>query len=65
MGIGASIVLFAIGAILAYAVSWQLQGVNLHVIGIILMAVGAAGLLLSLLMGLVRPHRTHLDDRVP
>ena len=49
MGVGASIVLIAIGAILAWAVSADVDGVNLNMVGIILLVVGAIGLLLSLI----------------
>jgi hypothetical protein len=49
MGIGTSIFLIAVGAILNYAVSVQTDGVNLHTVGVILMVVGAIGVLLSLI----------------
>lgn len=49
MGIGVSLFLIAIGAILAWAVEVETSGVNLDSIGVILMVVGAIGLLLSLL----------------
>ena len=48
MGIGASIFLFAVGAVLTWAVTLTTTGVNLHTIGVILMIVGAVGLLVSL-----------------
>jgi Domain of unknown function (DUF6458) len=44
MGIGGSIGLIAVGAILTFAVSWHLAGVNLTLVGLIMMAVGAIGL---------------------
>ena len=49
MGIGTSIFLFAIGAILTFAVTVTTEGFNLHTIGIILMIVGAVGAVLSLM----------------
>ncbi len=49
MGIGASLFLIAVGAILAWAVDASLSGIDLNMIGIILMIVGVLGLLLSLL----------------
>ena len=49
MGIGISIFLLAVGAIITFAVNVTTQGVNLHAVGVVLMAVGAIGLLLSLL----------------
>ncbi len=48
MGLGTSIFLIAVGAILDFAVDVQTQGFNLHTIGIILMIVGAVGAVLSL-----------------
>ena len=49
MGIGVSLFLIALGAILAWAVDATLSGVDLDVVGVILMIVGALGLLLTLL----------------
>jgi hypothetical protein len=49
MGIGTSIFLLAVGAILTYAVDVDTEGVNLDTIGVILMIVGIIGILLSLL----------------
>ena len=49
MGIGVSIFLIAVGAILAFAVEVNAEGVNLETIGFILMIVGGIGLLASLL----------------
>ena len=49
MGIGVSLVLIAVGAILVWAVNATVSGLELHTIGWILMAVGVAGALLSLL----------------
>ncbi|HEV3226287.1 MAG TPA: DUF6458 family protein [Acidimicrobiales bacterium] len=46
---GTSIFLIAVGAILDFAVNWRVQGVDLKTIGLILMVVGAIGVLLSLL----------------
>lgn len=49
MGIGVSIFLLAVGAILAFAVEVTTEGVNLNTVGVILMIVGAIGLLFSML----------------
>jgi len=49
MGIGVSIFLFAIGAILAFAVNVNTRGVNINTVGVILMIVGAIGALFSML----------------
>lgn len=48
MGIGVSLILIAVGAILTWAVSADVSGVDLQTVGVILMVVGAAGALLSL-----------------
>lgn len=49
MNIGASIFLIAVGAILSFAVNASVRSVELDVVGYILMAAGAIGLLLSLM----------------
>lgn len=49
MGIGVSIFLIAIGAILTWAVEVEASGIDLTTVGVILMVVGLAGLLLSLM----------------
>ena len=49
MGIGVSIFLVAVGAVLAFAVHANDNTVNVHTGGWILMAVGAAGALLSMI----------------
>lgn len=48
MGIGVSLFLLALGAILAYGVNVDAEGFNLNTIGWILMVVGIVGALLSL-----------------
>ena len=66
-GLVASIIAFAVGAILDFAVtvSPDQHGFNIHTVGIILMIVGAVGAVLSLI-GLLsmnfRRHRTVIDD---
>ena len=50
MGIGASITLLALGAILAFAVDAEVSGIDINVIGVILMVCGAIGLLLTMLV---------------
>ena len=49
MGIGTSIFLIAVGAILRYAVTGNVEGVDLDVVGLILMIVGVVGLVLTFL----------------
>lgn len=48
MTFGTSLFLIAVGAILRYAVTANTSGVSLPTIGLILMIVGAVGLVLSL-----------------
>ena len=49
MGMGVSLLLIAVGAILVWAVDVTVSGLELVTIGWILLAVGAAGALLSLI----------------
>jgi hypothetical protein len=48
VGIGTSIFLIAVGAILKYAVTANVSGIDLDVVGVILMVAGAIGLLVSI-----------------
>ena len=48
MGFGVSIFLLAVGAILAFAVEMETNGLNINTVGVILMLVGAIGLLASM-----------------
>ncbi len=48
MGIGASVFLIAVGAILTFAVSTTVSGLDVSTIGVILMIAGAIGLAASL-----------------
>ena len=48
MGIGGSIFLLALGAILAFAVNAQISGLDINVVGWVLMAAGLIGLILTL-----------------
>jgi len=49
MYISTSVVIIAIGAILRYAVADQFPGISLPMVGLILMVVGAIGLVASLI----------------
>ncbi|HVS29187.1 MAG TPA: DUF6458 family protein [Solirubrobacteraceae bacterium] len=60
MTYGASLFLIAVGAILRYAVTAHVSGVNIETVGLILMIVGILGLILSIVW-LVTSHR----DAVP
>ncbi|MEA2219545.1 MAG: hypothetical protein QOJ35_2171 [Solirubrobacteraceae bacterium] len=48
MGIGTSIFLIALGAILRFAVTATVSGISIATVGTILMLVGVVGLLISL-----------------
>ena len=48
MGIGTSLFLLAVGAILYFAVNADISGLEISTIGLILMVVGVIGLLISL-----------------
>jgi hypothetical protein len=50
MGIGASIFLIAVGAILAFAVNADIGGVDINVIGWILLLAGVLGLIVTALI---------------
>ena len=50
MTVGGSIFVIAVGAILRYAVTDSISGVNLAVIGLILMIAGIVGLVIGLFM---------------
>jgi hypothetical protein len=66
-GLVASIIAFAVGAVLDFAVttSTEQHGFNIHTVGIILMVVGAVGAVISV-AGLIssnfRRRRTVIDD---
>ena len=49
MGIGVSILLAAIGAVLIWGVSYEVAGMDVDAIGWILLIVGAIGVLLSMI----------------
>jgi hypothetical protein len=74
MGIGVSLILIAVGAILTWAVNATVSGLDINTVGVILMVVGAAGLVLSLVFwsswggfGASSERRTTtvVDDRPP
>ena len=48
-GIGTSLLLIAIGAVLAFAVHLQTTGLDLNAVGVILMIVGLVGLVFSMI----------------
>lgn len=70
MTIGTGIVLFVIGAILAFALNVQVDWVNLDLVGYILMAAGAITAIIGIILLVSRRSRTRgtttvvEDDRI-
>lgn len=64
MGIGVSVFLLALGAILAFAVDYDVSGLEISTVGIILMVAGAIGLLLTMLVFGRRDRGGVAEDRV-
>jgi hypothetical protein len=66
MGIGASIFLIAVGAILAFAIEYDVSGLDISVVGWILMVVGALGLVVTMVIWAPRSrqssHRPEQND---
>ncbi len=63
MTVGASIFLIAVGAILRYAVTTTVAGIDIQTVGLILMIAGIIGLLIGLFI-LATERRGHaVDDR--
>ena len=69
MALGTSLFLIALGAVLRFAVTVTTHGFNIHRVGVILMIVGAVGLLISLLWMTVWAGRRndpgYVDRRAP
>ena len=65
-GIGTSLILIAVGAVLAFGVTLQTNSIDISAIGAILIVVGIIGLLVSflLLQGLTTGTRAYDDNRV-
>jgi hypothetical protein len=66
MGTGTCVALIAVGAILRYAVTTtSSHGVNIHVVGLIVLLAGVLGLVLSLLVwGPLNPARRRSNEPV-
>jgi hypothetical protein len=63
VGIGTSIFLIALGAILYFAVNVDISGLEVSTIGLILMIVGILGLVISLFLMTAASRRTGAGDR--
>jgi Domain of unknown function (DUF6458) len=67
VGIGVSLILIAVGAVLAFAVHVTTSGFNVNTVGYILLVVGAIGALISLVFwsswgGVGGSRRTVVED---
>jgi len=49
MGLGVSLFLIAVGAVLTWAVNAEVSGLDINAVGVILLVVGALGLVLSMI----------------
>jgi hypothetical protein len=69
MAIGTSLFLLAAGAILKFAVETEFAGIDIEVVGVILMVIGGLGILLSLFMmnrsRTTRVERRYYDEEPP
>ena len=63
MGIGVSVFIIAVGAILAFAVERSVEGVDINTIGVILMVVGAIGLAWTAMIWGPRTRSTVVEER--
>ncbi len=64
MAIGTGILLFAVGAILRFAVYYSVRGVAIGTVGIILMLVGAVGVIIGLMLRSPWAQRSRTSHRV-
>ncbi len=65
MGIGTSIFLIALGAILYFAVNADISGLEISTVGLILMIVGILGLIISLFLTSQATRRRPGERRSP
>lgn len=63
MGIGVSVFLIAVGAILTFAVHAAVSGVSIPVVGVILMVAGAIGLIVTLTVFAPRRRTSITEER--
>ena len=63
MRIGASLFLIAVGAILTFAVTAEVNGIDISTIGVILMIVGVLGLVITLIMMSMRRRTDVIHSR--
>ncbi|MFI8420209.1 DUF6458 family protein [Streptomyces sp. NPDC085479] len=63
MGLGLCIILIAVGAILTFATDWEVESVDLDLVGLILMGVGLIGTLVY--MSILRRRRLVVPPVAP
>jgi protein-S-isoprenylcysteine O-methyltransferase Ste14 len=63
MRIGSSMFLIAVGAILYFAVTATLAGIDIQIVGLILMVIGVFGLVLTLILWRKAPEEEQLPPR--
>jgi hypothetical protein len=61
MGIGAGILLIALGAILTFATDWHVSGINIDIVGVVLMIAGVVGIAMFLVVWAPRRRDAILD----
>jgi hypothetical protein len=64
MTVGGALFLIAVGAILYFAVTAEVAGIEIQTVGLILMIVGALGLALGLFISMQRRGPGAPDDRL-
>ncbi len=62
-GIGLSILLTAVGAVLAWAVTVETSGFDINTAGLILFVVGLVGIVVSIALGAMGQHTVVEKDR--
>lgn len=60
MGIGISVFLIAVGAVLTFALDVSVSGIDLDMVGVIMMIAGVLGLVVDLVI--FAPRRRHVAD---
>ncbi|CAM5656959.1 membrane protein [Streptomyces tanashiensis] len=63
MGLGVCVIMIAVGAILTFATDWEVDGVDLDLVGLILMAVGIIGT--AVYTSILRRRRTVVPPVAP
>jgi hypothetical protein len=72
MGLGVSLILIAVGAVLTWAVNVDTNGFDVNTVGVILLIVGVIGAILSMIFwstwagpGYFSRRRTYVDEGPP